>query len=49
MVAFNRNLWPQSPESAAGYLEVPSDALDRIRKAQISGPVLWAPVIQVAA
>lgn len=35
--------------AVAGYLEVPSDALDRIRKAQISGPVLWAPVIQVAA
>lgn len=36
--------------AVAGYLEVSSDALDRIRKAgQISGPVLWAPVIQVAA
>ncbi|MET4121159.1 N-acyl-L-homoserine lactone synthetase [Bradyrhizobium sp. JR1.5] len=34
----------------AGYLEVSTDALERIRKAgHISGPVLWAPVIQAAA
>ncbi|MGY4183128.1 N-acyl-L-homoserine lactone synthetase [Bradyrhizobium sp. USDA 4518] len=34
----------------AGYLEVSTDALDRIRKAgRISGPVLWAPVIRAAA
>ncbi|WP_375784925.1 acyl-homoserine-lactone synthase [Bradyrhizobium sp. Pha-3] len=34
----------------AGYLEVSTDALERIRKAgRISGPVLWAPVIQAAA
>ncbi|OSI74449.1 conjugal transfer protein TraI [Bradyrhizobium canariense] len=34
----------------AGYLEVSPDALHRIRKAgHISGPVLWAPVIQAAA
>lgn len=34
----------------AGYLEVSPDALDRIRKSgHISGPVLWAPVIQAAA
>lgn len=36
--------------AVAGYLEVSPDALDRIRKAgQISGPVLWAPVVQSAA
>ncbi|MCK1688127.1 acyl-homoserine-lactone synthase [Bradyrhizobium sp. 145] len=36
--------------AVAGYLEVSPDALDRIRKAgHISGPVLWAPVIQTAA
>lgn len=36
--------------AVAGYLEVSPDALDRIRKAgHISGPVLWAPVIQAAA
>ncbi|MBM7487769.1 N-acyl-L-homoserine lactone synthetase [Bradyrhizobium sp. USDA 3686] len=34
----------------AGYLEVSPEALHRIRKAgHISGPVLWAPVIQAAA
>lgn len=34
----------------AGYLEVSTDALERIRKAgRISGPVLWAPVIRAAA
>lgn len=34
----------------AGYLEVSTDALERIRKSgQISGPVLWAPVIRAAA
>lgn len=36
--------------AVAGYLEVSPDVLDRIRKARhISGPVLWAPVIQAAA
>lgn len=34
----------------AGYQEVSPDALGRIRKSgHISGPVLWAPVIQAAA
>ncbi|WP_050426491.1 acyl-homoserine-lactone synthase [Bradyrhizobium tropiciagri] len=34
----------------AGYLEVSTDALERIRKAgRMSGPVLWAPVIRAAA
>ncbi|MET4236056.1 N-acyl-L-homoserine lactone synthetase [Bradyrhizobium sp. LA6.10] len=34
----------------AGYLEVSTDALERIRQAgHISGPVLWAPVIRAAA
>ncbi|MGL9623192.1 acyl-homoserine-lactone synthase [Bradyrhizobium sp. U531] len=34
----------------AGYLEVSTDALQRIRKAgRISGPVLWAPVMRAAA
>ncbi|MCP3380281.1 acyl-homoserine-lactone synthase [Bradyrhizobium sp. CCGUVB4N] len=34
----------------AGYLEVSTDALERIRKSgQIPGPVLWAPVIRTAA
>lgn len=34
----------------AGYLEVSTDALERIRKAgRISGPVLWAPVMRAAA
>ncbi|MEY9981485.1 N-acyl-L-homoserine lactone synthetase [Bradyrhizobium yuanmingense] len=34
----------------AGYLEVSTNALDRIREAgRIPGPVLWAPVIHVAA
>lgn len=36
--------------AVAGYLEVSTDALERIRKSgHISGPVLWAPVIQAAA
>lgn len=34
----------------AGYLEVSPEALQRIRKGgHISGPVLWAPVIEAAA
>ncbi|MGY4447466.1 N-acyl-L-homoserine lactone synthetase [Bradyrhizobium sp. i1.3.1] len=34
----------------AGYLEVSTDALERIRNAgRISGPVLWAPVMRAAA
>lgn len=34
----------------AGYLEVSTIALERIRKrGRISGPVLWAPVIRAAA
>ncbi|MGY3572980.1 acyl-homoserine-lactone synthase [Bradyrhizobium sp. USDA 4504] len=34
----------------AGYLEISTDALERIRKAgRISGPVLWAPVVLAAA
>ncbi len=34
----------------AGYLEVSTDALERIRRAgRISGPVLWAPVVRAAA
>lgn len=34
----------------AGYLEVSTDALERIRSAgRISGPVLWAPVMRAAA
>ncbi|MET4022096.1 acyl-homoserine-lactone synthase [Bradyrhizobium sp. S3.2.12] len=34
----------------AGYLEVSTDALERIRKmGRIAGPVLWAPVIRAAA
>lgn len=34
----------------AGYLEVSTDALIRIRNAgRISGPVLWAPVMRTAA
>ncbi|WP_316397817.1 acyl-homoserine-lactone synthase [Bradyrhizobium sp. 33ap4] len=34
----------------AGYLEVSTEALERIREAgRISGPVLWAPVIRAAA
>lgn len=34
----------------AGYLEVSTDALERIRKAGLlSGPVLWAPVMRMAA
>ncbi|MCK1742064.1 conjugal transfer protein TraI [Bradyrhizobium sp. 139] len=34
----------------AGYLEVSSDTLARIRKAgHISGPVLWGPIIRMAA
>ncbi|MET4260856.1 N-acyl-L-homoserine lactone synthetase [Bradyrhizobium sp. S3.12.5] len=36
--------------AVAGYLEVSTDALERIRRAgRISGPVLWAPVIGAAA
>ncbi|WP_025038506.1 acyl-homoserine-lactone synthase [Bradyrhizobium sp. DOA9] len=39
-----------STTAVAGYLEVPTDALERIRKAgRISGPVLWAPVLGAAA
>ncbi|MDF0498663.1 acyl-homoserine-lactone synthase [Bradyrhizobium yuanmingense] len=35
--------------AVAGYLEVSSDALERIRKAgHISGPVLWPPVLHTA-
>lgn len=35
--------------AVAGYLEVSTDALDRIRKAgRISAPVLWAPVMRTA-
>ncbi|MET4072222.1 N-acyl-L-homoserine lactone synthetase [Bradyrhizobium sp. S3.2.6] len=34
----------------AGYLEVSTDTLERIRNAgRISGPVLWAPVMRAAA
>lgn len=34
----------------AGYLEVSTNVLERIRRAgRISGPVLWAPVVQAAA
>lgn len=34
----------------AGYLEVSTDALERIRRpGRISGPVLWAPVMEAAA
>lgn len=36
--------------AVAGYLEVSTGALERIRQAgQISGPVLWAPVVRAAA
>ncbi len=36
--------------AVAGYLEVSTDALERIRSAgRISGPVLWAPVMRAAA
>jgi N-acyl-L-homoserine lactone synthetase len=36
--------------AVAGYLQVSTDALERIRDAgRISGPVLWAPVTRAAA
>jgi acyl homoserine lactone synthase len=39
-----------STMAVAGYLEVSTDALERIRRAgRIPGPVLWAPVMQAAA
>ncbi|MCK1401902.1 GNAT family N-acetyltransferase [Bradyrhizobium sp. 4] len=55
-----RAAWPLRPigkahplgntTAMAGYLEVSTDALERIRKrGRILGPVLWAPVIRAAA
>jgi N-acyl-L-homoserine lactone synthetase len=52
--------WPLRPIGApqllgntmalAGYLEVSNGALDRVRRCgDISGPVLWAPVMRAAA
>ncbi|OSI73184.1 acyl-homoserine-lactone synthase [Bradyrhizobium canariense] len=52
--------WPLRPigkarplgdtRAVAGYLEVSTDALARLRRAGlISGPVLWAPVLPMAA